>query len=526
LCSQAFILLSMKRGRVAAKASWRDKRRLIRTPESQYRAGTGKSRSSGAHLSDSETEEGPMQPAGSFGSALRFPEVQFLDDPQMLTIPRSGAVRMSSAASSAHAPPQDAPPAEGPVPSTPPRRPRPDYTPSLQYSPAMRKRKGGARRLRFARLGKTARGWDASDILTKPAGEVVKYMNTLGFFPEFTIPECEKCADAGKSSSPKPVDISPLNLGWRCRCGVKTSFRSTLSESEAEQWLPKVPIRKQLAGLWMFSFGHSPEAVSHLLGLELGGTVMHLFRTYIDTVAQLQETANSELRVGGDGVEVEADEVALRALPAVKDDEPGVWWVRYFGMARRGSTKMFLEPLEDRWAARAGQGGGGALAISELERVLRVGSDNPTLIAGSILHTDSAKAYKRVGPMVWPEAGAHHADFETKEPFKKHGYTHTNVTHKKKVGQPMQFVALRKVTLRSGVQKDVLGGTEKVDGFWAYLRRWIGKLSVNTGTNESEQRVWFRKRVRAVQWQWWNLHRNRFSLLGEAFVAKRNVLDF
>ena len=46
----------------------------------------------------------------------------------------------------------------------------------------------------------------------------------------------------------------------------------------------------------------------------------------------------------------------------------------------------FLEPLPDRAVAGHGQGGGGALSIEELTHVLRVGSEEPRLLVGTILH--------------------------------------------------------------------------------------------------------------------------------------------
>ena len=62
--------------------------------------------------------------------------------------------------------------------------------------------------------------------------------------------------------------------------------------------------------------------------------------------------------------------------------------------------------------------------------MLKVDASTPRLLPGSILHTDSAKAYRQVGPQAWPARGALHSRFETAERFKVHLWTHTNVTHK------------------------------------------------------------------------------------------------
>ena len=84
----------------------------------------------------------------------------------------------------------------------------------------------------------------------------------------------------------------------------------------------------------------------------------------------------------------------------------------------------------------------------------------------------------------------------------QHGWCHTVVTHKKKVGQKIQFVAERVVQMRDGQTKKVLSGTEKVDGYWASLRRAVGKTSVNTGKRGGDQkkRNWLHKLVRVHQW--------------------------
>ena len=81
----------------------------------------------------------------------------------------------------------------------------------------------------------------------------------------------------------------------------------------------------------------------------------------------------------------------------------------------------------------------------------------------------------------WPEAGALHGDFETDDLFKDMQYVHTNVSHKKKVGVPQQFVAIRHVTFPDGSKKSLLGGTQTIDGYWPELRRAVGRTGHNTG---------------------------------------------
>ena len=101
-------------------------------------------------------------------------------------------------------------------------------------------------------------------------------------------------------------------------------------------------------------------------------------------------------------MECEVDEIALRCVARhSKEGVDGVWWLRFFGMARRGSSKVSLAPVEDRFAASSGQGGGGSLSTEELVRVLRADTDRPVLARRSILHTDGARSYCKIGFMKW-----------------------------------------------------------------------------------------------------------------------------
>ena len=139
----------------------------------------------------------------------------------------------------------------------------------------------------------------------------------------------------------------------------------------------------------------------------------------------------SSNRIGGEFVQCEADEVCFRCKAGCDSHgEPCLWWMRFIMICHRGSRKSFLEPLEDRPVHGAGQGGGGAktsvqtksrvfsnlppdfrmfgswilrgaLSVDELVKVLMLSPGEPRLLPRSILHTDSAKAYRHVGPMHW-----------------------------------------------------------------------------------------------------------------------------
>ena len=170
-------------------------------------------------------------------------------------------------------------------------------------------------------------------------------------------------------------------------------------------------------------------------------------------------------------------------------------------------------------------GAGGALSVQELLSVqglldvLRLSSDNLVLAPRAILHTDSAKAYRRLGPMQWLGRGRHHKSFTVCEPFRQHEWSHINVTHKRKI-EKMQCTTIRSVVLPNGVVRHTLGGTQQVDGFWAYLRSMVGKVSVQTGlATDSDKRLHFSKLVRLAQWHYRHLHENRFAMCAPTFMS-------
>ena len=141
-----------------------------------------------------------------------------------------------------------------------------------------------------------------------------------------------------------------------------------------------------------------------------------------------------------------------------------------------------------------------------------------------MLHTDSAKAYRQVGPQKWPKPGQLHENFEEHPAFKDMQYVHTNVVHKKKPGVPQQFVARRHVTYADGTQATLLGGTQTVDGYWPDLRAAVGRKGVNTGTEpDSAERLRLHQLIRLHQWQYWHLSVNRFELLGPLYKQAREA---
>ncbi len=119
--------------------------------------------------------------------------------------------------------------------------------------------------------------------------------------------------------------------------------------------------------------------------------------------------------------------------------------------------------------------------MEELKEVLKAESDDPRLLKRFIFHTDLAKAYRRVGLLRWPRAGALNGALENGASFAKWEFVHTNVTNKKKKGQPVRYTETTTVQNKAGKSFKVVKGTQKVDRYWATLRRNVGKRAVNTG---------------------------------------------
>ena len=331
-----------------------------------------------------------------------------------------------------------------------------------------------------------------------PGQELVSKAQEWGFLPEFDIKKVrcakEKCCgmcyveDAGETTT------------FRCKkCGCRRTVMESLDEGERDSWLARIPLRKQLAVLHCFTRGKTVEQTADDTFLSVE-SVQAIWKKFVPFVSDHQETANASMEMGGDKHQLEADEVALRCTAVrLAGGSWGIAWIRYFGLVLRGSSKIFLSCSPEREVKGHGQGGGGALSIAELKKVLHAGSGSKRLRKGSILHTDSAKAYRRIGPVRWPEKGALHQNFEEEEDFKTMGYIHTNVIHKRKPGQPVRYTEYATVRTEAGTDIRVQKGTQTIDGYWATLRRCVEKRAVNTGPREGLKREWFHKPVRVHQ---------------------------
>ena len=80
--------------------------------------------------------------------------------------------------------------------------------------------------------------------------------------------------------------------------------------------------------------------------------------------------------------------------------------------------------------------------------------------------------------------------------------------------------------MHDGSVKKVWAGTQKIDGYWATLRRAVGRKGYNTGAKGTERRERLEQVVRTHQWTYWHLHEDRFTLLGGLYKRFREELMY
>ena len=233
----------------------------------------------------------------------------------------------------------------------------------------MRKRKNGRQeQKRWIRLSKEGERFWTLELAVESGQKILHHAIDLGFFPS-SLKEPMLCSDCSTEDAPKMMKTD-MDMNWRCsKCGDRKTLRTALSEEEQKMWLDRMPLRKQLCAIWHLCNGESVDKTATLVSAD-SRPIYDIYKRLINVVNVIMTAENDTMQIGGKNVECEADEVALRCIHDKQDGEEGVWWIRYFGMAKRGSTKMYLFLLEDRFVKHAGQGGGGALSIRELIRAL------------------------------------------------------------------------------------------------------------------------------------------------------------
>ena len=161
-----------------------------------------------------------------------------------------------------------------------------------------------------------------------------------------------------------------------------------------------------------------------------------MFSTFRQFLVPIVERMNASMVVGGRGHDIELDEVCFRSKPL----ENSILWLRYLAIVRRGSSKVFIATLPEKLVT-GGQGGGGAISLPELKRIIQPASESPKLAVGSVCHTDSARSYKVMGALY--DGSMASADFEQLR------LGHTCVRHKP---PHTQFTRIFNVRVWNGAQ--------------------------------------------------------------------------
>ena len=148
-------------------------------------------------------------------------------------------------------------------------------------------------------------------------------------------------------------------------------------------------------------------------------------------------------------------------------------------------------------------------------------SGEPRLACGSICHTDSAKAYKQLDQ---PEGPLYDGSLAGRE-FHNFKLAHTNVRHKPPRPEFAKDFTVKFWDGSSWSSKAVVGGTQKMDGFFSSFRKKVGKQPFNTvGTSPRRADALEKQlleKVRLFQFQFWFSGADIFQIFGAVRRAER-----
>ena len=191
--------------------------------------------------------------------------------------------------------------------------------------------------------------------------------------------------------------------------------------------------------------------------------------------------------------DIEVDEVTLSKMDDGSEHKP-ITWVQYLGIMRRGHpATLILVPLPARSTVRRAPSPGPILKSVWQEIANKYVKDKGNII----IHTDSARAYKKVIP----------------------GTAHTAVIHqvKKIEGKWVQpaFVRTEMLDLPDGTRIRVKAGTQFIDGVWRIIRKDI-KDSLRHSRPELVDKL-----VRVSQWRYWNQDQDLYTAMAKSMPWAR-----
>ncbi|CAE7254105.1 timm16 [Symbiodinium natans] len=307
---------------------------------------------------------------------------------------------------------------------------------------------------------------------------------------------CEWCEETNWRIEGKGDHASYRCKTKNCRCS-----KSALTH-DADLFNKKLALRSLVGALWLFlsPINVSPDQAGLILGVD-HRTVRDLFGNFRKWLTPIIDRMNEELVMGGAGMDVELDEISFRS----KGLDDKVLWLRYIAIVRRGSAKVFIHKLPDKLTA-SGQGGGGPLSIQELKDTIVNSAGASRIAVGSVCHTDSAKAYKKLDseePLPCLYNGALGGPS-----FAHLKLAHSNVRHKPPHPEFTRKFKLKIFDGRQWVEEIRVGGTQKLDGFFATFRREAMETQLH-------------ERVRTFQFLHWFSFTDAFQVFAEMRKLER-----
>ena len=171
-------------------------------------------------------------------------------------------------------------------------------------------------------------------ILTSTPSELAEILFDLGICKDVRAEVCPKC---GKQDW-KLEDRNKTSCLVRCR---KCRFAETVVARDKDLFCKRIPLRSAVGSLWLLcTMSMSPDSAGLILGLD-SRTVREQWDAFRGWLCPLVERMNNELKVGGPGMDVELGEVSFRSAGL----EHSVLCIRFLGMVRCGSSKIFLAKL-------------------------------------------------------------------------------------------------------------------------------------------------------------------------------------
>jgi hypothetical protein len=356
----------------------------------------------------------------------------------------------------------------------------------------------GGKRLARGEAPKKQRGLSLWGLQDMSEAELAKWCFEAGFLKDRRETLCPKCGQAD-------LKMHGERATYVCKDRTKCRYEESCTRREPGLFVERVALSKQMQLIYRMVYHNAPGKRECAADADMDSDTVARIQSNVRQIASYwMIRANVLLQVGGEDMDCEADEVSFRSKKVFLEGEAEegaekVMWIRFLSVARRGSSLVYFNDLEDRYTA-AGKGGGGKITEEEvghhfLRAWLRdLGHEpKPLLARWSVLHTDGADAYRKL-----------HRETGILEKYGTFKWWHTWVRHSKKkckdtgVMLPVQFTVRKCVKLKDGSPTWRKGGTQKKDGWFANVRKHVSRRA-----HATDDRNGIRELVYFFQWCYW-----------------------